>query len=60
MYVNAEMIPIETIPVMGGGIKENDDEVNSRMIYLKHCMNFCKCHNVPSYSTTTTTTTTKE
>jgi hypothetical protein len=24
MYVNAKMIPIETIPGMGGGIKERD------------------------------------
>jgi hypothetical protein len=22
--------------------------VNSSMIYLIHCKNFCKCHNVPS------------
>jgi hypothetical protein len=27
-------------------------EGNSRMIYLIHCKNFCKCHNVPPPSTT--------
>jgi hypothetical protein len=51
--VNAKMIPIETtIPGMkGGGIKESSgvEMVNSAMIY---CKNFCKCHNVPSSSTT--------
>jgi hypothetical protein len=26
--------------------------VNSSMIYLIHCKNFCKCHNVPPTSTT--------
>jgi hypothetical protein len=28
-----------------GGKKENDG-VNSVMIYLIYCKNFCKCHNV--------------
>jgi hypothetical protein len=32
--------------------------VNSNMIYLIYCNNFCKCHNVPPPRTTTTTTTT--
>jgi hypothetical protein len=26
--------------------------VNSNMIYLIHCKNLCKCHNVPPHSTT--------
>jgi hypothetical protein len=26
--------------------------VNSSMIYLIYCKNFCKCHNVPSFNTT--------
>jgi hypothetical protein len=26
--------------------------VNSNMIYLIYCKNFCKCHNVPPSSTT--------
>jgi hypothetical protein len=25
--------------------------VNSSKIYLRFCMNFCKCHNVPPLST---------
>jgi hypothetical protein len=29
----------------GGEMKENDEEVNSAVIY---CKRFCKCHNVPS------------
>jgi hypothetical protein len=33
------------------GIKENDGGVNSIMIYLIHCKNSCKCHNVPLPST---------
>jgi hypothetical protein len=28
------------------GIKENDGEGNSSMIYLIYYNNFCKCHNV--------------
>jgi hypothetical protein len=36
---------VDTIPGMGEGvIKENDERVNSTMIY---CNDFCKCHNVP-------------
>jgi hypothetical protein len=39
------MRPVETIPEMGGsGIKGKG--VDSRMIYLIYCKNFCKCHNV--------------
>jgi hypothetical protein len=33
------------------GIKD-DGRVNSSMIYLIYCKNFCKCHNVPLPSTT--------
>jgi hypothetical protein len=43
-----KMTPVETAPGMGGGeIQENDGGVNSNMIYLIYCKNFCKCHNVP-------------
>jgi hypothetical protein len=42
MYVNGKMIPIETVPRMGGGGAEGE-WVNSSMIYLIHCKNFCKC-----------------
>jgi hypothetical protein len=49
MYVNGKMIPVETTPGMGDGeIKENGEGVNSSMIQLIHCKNFCKCHNVTS------------
>jgi hypothetical protein len=48
MYVNAKMIPVETIPgIKGGEIKESRGRVDSSMIYLIHCKNLCKCHNVP-------------
>jgi hypothetical protein len=46
------MIPVEAIPGIGGGrIKDNSGGVNSSMIYLIYCKNFCKCHNVPPSST---------
>jgi hypothetical protein len=35
-----------------GGIKENGGGVNSSMIYLIYCKNFCKWHNVPQPSIT--------
>jgi hypothetical protein len=35
----------------GGRIKENDEGVNARMIYLTHCKDFCKCYSVPLPST---------
>jgi hypothetical protein len=49
MYANGKIRPVEIIP---GGIKENDEGVNSSMIYLIHCKNICKWHNVPPPSTT--------
>jgi hypothetical protein len=50
MYENGKMRPVETIPGMGEeGKREWWRGVNSIMIY---CKNFCKCHNVPSLSTT--------
>jgi hypothetical protein len=50
MYENRKMVPVETIPRMGGeGIKENDGGVSSSMIY---CKKFYKCHNVLPPSTT--------
>jgi hypothetical protein len=53
MYVNAQMMPVETAPGMGeGGYSTMMEGVNSNMIYLIHCKNFCKCHNVPPSSTT--------
>jgi hypothetical protein len=47
------MIPIETtLGIRGVGKKRMVEGVNSCMIYLIHCMNLCKCHNVPPPSTT--------
>jgi hypothetical protein len=39
-----KMIPVETIPEIGGGKKRIMEGVNLTMIY---CKNFCKCHIVP-------------
>jgi hypothetical protein len=56
-----EVIPVETIPAIGEGeIKENDEGVNSNMIYLIHCKNFCKFHNVFPSSTITNKQTKKK
>jgi hypothetical protein len=49
MFKNGKMRPVETVPGMGGGEKENDGGVDSTMIY---CKNLCKCHNAPLPSTT--------
>jgi hypothetical protein len=38
------MRPVETVPGMGGGGWENDEEVNWAMVY---CKNFCACCKVP-------------
>jgi hypothetical protein len=40
------MIPVESILGMGEEQKE-EGGVNSSIIYLIHCKDFCKCHNVP-------------
>jgi hypothetical protein len=44
------MRPVETIPGMGGGEKRERmmEGMDSSMIYLIHCKNFYKCHNVPA------------
>jgi hypothetical protein len=47
MYVNGKIRPAETNLGMGWGMKKNGGEVNSSMIYLIYCKNFCKCYNVP-------------
>jgi hypothetical protein len=53
MYVNEKMIPVETVPGMGrGGMKESSGQGDSSMIYLIHCKNFHKSHNVHQPSTT--------
>jgi hypothetical protein len=48
-YVNAKMIPVETIPGIGGRwIKKRGGGGGGKlsMIYLTHCKSLCKCHNV--------------
>jgi hypothetical protein len=55
MHVNVKLIPVETVPgIRGEGMKESARGVNSNMIHLLHCKNFCKCkcHNVPPPSKT--------
>jgi hypothetical protein len=48
--VNGKTILFETIARIEGGEDEGEwwRGVNSSMIYLIHCKNFCKCHNIPS------------
>jgi hypothetical protein len=42
------MVPVEPTPgIGGGGYRRMLEGVNSSMIYLMHCKNLCKCHNVP-------------
>jgi hypothetical protein len=52
MYVNSKMIPVEAVPgIRGEGMKESSGNVNSNVMYLIHCKNFCKYSNVPPPST---------
>jgi hypothetical protein len=46
------MIPVETIPGMGGGRIKNDGEGELKYDILIYCKKFCKSHNVPPPSTT--------
>jgi hypothetical protein len=50
MYVNGKMRIVETIPGMGGGggWRRMMEGMNSSMIYLIYCKNFCKCYNIPA------------
>jgi hypothetical protein len=51
-YVNGKIRPVETTSGMEGEeIKENGGRVNSSMIYLIYCKNYCKCHKVLPLST---------
>jgi hypothetical protein len=55
VYVNAKMIPAETVPGVRREGWEGEVEVgNSSMICLIHYKDPCKCYNVPLPSTTTT------
>jgi hypothetical protein len=42
----AEQILYGGLVPVGGGMKEDDGEVNSIIIYLIYFKNFSKCHNV--------------
>lgn len=47
MHGNGKIIPVETIPGMGErGIKENSGLGKCNILYMMHCMNFCKCHKI--------------
>jgi hypothetical protein len=49
MYVNGKMRPVKTVPGMGRGRDRRMVEgVNSSMIYLIYCKNFCKCQCTPT------------
>jgi hypothetical protein len=49
MYVNAKMIPVETIPEMGvGEYRRAKEGVNSSMTYLIHCKNFVMLQCTPT------------
>jgi hypothetical protein len=53
MYVNAKVIPVETVlGIRRGGMKESSGRVNSSMTYLIHWKNLYKCYNVPTPNTT--------
>jgi hypothetical protein len=40
MYINAKMIPVETVPgIRGGEMGERSEEGNSSVIYLIHYKN---------------------
>jgi hypothetical protein len=55
VYVNGKMIHFEPSPgIVGEGNKGEwwGGLLNSSMLYLIHCKNFCKCHNAPPPSTT--------
>jgi hypothetical protein len=48
MYINAKMIPVETVSgIRGWQMKDSNGGVNSSMIYLINCKNFCKYYSVP-------------
>jgi hypothetical protein len=45
MYVNGKIIPVETIPRMGG--EENDGGGKFKYDIFTYSKNFCEFHNVP-------------
>jgi hypothetical protein len=49
MYVNRKIIPVVTIPGMER-CRRMVEGINSSMIYLIYCKNFCKCHNASPHT----------
>jgi hypothetical protein len=48
MYINAKMIPVETISgIREWKMKDSSGRVNSSMIYLTNCKNPCKYYSLP-------------
>jgi hypothetical protein len=55
MYINAKMIPVETVRgIRGGerGWRSAVEGINLGMIYLIHSKNLCQCYNIPPSGTT--------
>jgi hypothetical protein len=52
MYVNAKMIPVETVPGIRGWGDEKTVEGVISSIYLIYYKNLCKYYNVPPPNTT--------
>jgi hypothetical protein len=52
MYVNGKVVSVETFQECGRSMKESSEGLDSSKIYLIYFKNFCKCHNVPTLSTT--------
>jgi hypothetical protein len=52
MYVNAKMIPVETVPgTGGGGMKESSAGGEFKYDIFDNYKNLCKCHSEPPPST---------
>jgi hypothetical protein len=53
MYVNAKMIPVETVPgIRREGRKEGSGGGEFKYDIFAHCKNLCKCYNASPPSTT--------
>jgi hypothetical protein len=47
MHVNGKMVSWKYSKTGGMGDKGEQWGVNTTMMYLIYCKNFCKCHDVP-------------
>jgi hypothetical protein len=47
LYVNEKMIPAETTPGIWGEREMKEKGRGGEFIYVIHCKNLCKCHNIP-------------